>query len=291
MHLRPLVLAVLAASLAVPASALAYEPQVAGLQVALRAKGAYAGPIDAIRGPLTIGAVKRFQRRAGLGVDGVAGPHTRRALGRLGRPLYGKRMLVRGRRGWDVSVVQFLLLRQGFPVGNFDGVFGPRTAEAVRAFQRWHGLAPDGAVGPSTRRALRIAPQSFVIKARVRQALDYWASAYGVNRKLVRALAWIESGYQPQVVSRTGAWGIMQVMPATWNFVEAFVLRRQIGPTPSGNVRVGVAYLYHLLRRYDGRRRPALAAYNQGPGSLDRRGMLPETRRFVRAVLALARRI
>jgi hypothetical protein len=70
--------------------------QTSGLQVALKARGLYRGPIDAIAGPGTIRAVVRFQRRRDLDVDGIAGPQTRRALGRLGRPLYGRRPLRRG---------------------------------------------------------------------------------------------------------------------------------------------------------------------------------------------------
>ncbi|MGH2997505.1 MAG: peptidoglycan-binding domain-containing protein, partial [Gaiellaceae bacterium] len=85
------------------------NPQIAGLQVALRSHGLYAGPIDGISGPGTSRAVRTFQRRAGLQVDGIAGLRTRTALGRLGTPLLGRRVLARGKVGWDVSVLQFLL--------------------------------------------------------------------------------------------------------------------------------------------------------------------------------------
>src|SRR3954451_5195570 len=63
------------------------RPQVAGLQVALRAWGLYAGPIDAIDGPGTRAAVRASQQRSGLPADGLAGRKTRAALGPLGRPL------------------------------------------------------------------------------------------------------------------------------------------------------------------------------------------------------------
>jgi soluble lytic murein transglycosylase-like protein len=56
--------------------------------------------------------------------------------------------------GWDVSVLQFLLRRAGFPPGGIDGVFGPGTHGAVRRLQHARGLAADGLVGPATRRAL-----------------------------------------------------------------------------------------------------------------------------------------
>src|SRR4029079_8319555 len=83
--------AALLAGLTLAAAAHAGNPQIAGLQVALRAYGLYHGPVDAIAGPKTVLATKAFQRRAGLPVDGRAGPATRRALGPLGTPLLGPR--------------------------------------------------------------------------------------------------------------------------------------------------------------------------------------------------------
>ena len=64
----------------------ALDPDVVGAQVALRSHGLYRGPIDGIRGPLTKRAVRAFQRREGLRVDGIVGPRTRAEMGRLGRP-------------------------------------------------------------------------------------------------------------------------------------------------------------------------------------------------------------
>lgn len=288
---RKLLFAVLAATLVLALADVgsALKPQVAGLQVALRAHGVYGGRVDAVRGPRTVRAVKVFQRRSGLFVDGVAGRKTRRALGRLGRPLYGKRVIRPGAVGWDVSVLQFLLARQGFRVGSFDGGFGPRTAEATRAFQGWVGLGRDGVVGPATRRALRSPPNSLENRARVRRTLVRAARRYHVRPELVRALAWVESGFQPGVVSPVGAWGVMQVMPQTWVFVES--LTGPVPKTPAGNIRVGVRYLRYLLREFRGSERKALAAYNQGPASLRERGIYRETRAFVAAVRALAARL
>src|SRR3954447_15700440 len=77
------------------------RPQVAGLQVALRAWGLYDGPVDGIDGPGTRSAVRAFQQRAGLPVDGIAGGRTRAALGPLGRPLHPRRVLQHGSFGWD----------------------------------------------------------------------------------------------------------------------------------------------------------------------------------------------
>ncbi len=131
------------------------SPRVAALQVALREKRIYAGTVDGVRGRATTAAVRRFQRRAHLAVDGIVGPHTRRALGRLGRPPFGSRMLHAGCTGWDVAALQFELAWHGFPNGSFDGVFGPGLTAAVERFQRFAHLAVDGVVGPLTLRALR----------------------------------------------------------------------------------------------------------------------------------------
>jgi N-acetylmuramoyl-L-alanine amidase len=85
--------------------------------------------------------------------------------------------------------------------------------------------------------------------------------------------------------------GVMQVMPGTRDFVELFVIGRTIERTTDGNVRVGVAYLDHLLNLFGGNRRTAIASYYQGPGSVSRDGLFPETKRFVANVLALRGRV
>jgi peptidoglycan hydrolase-like protein with peptidoglycan-binding domain len=133
---------------------------IAALQVALHARGLYSGTIDGLQGPGTTAAVRRFQRRVGLPVDGVPGPRTRLALGRYGKHLLGSRSLTLGAAGWDVAALQFLLAWHGFPSATFDGGLGVRTDHALRRFQRWAGLAPDGVAGASTLAALRRPPTS-----------------------------------------------------------------------------------------------------------------------------------
>lgn len=285
----------LALFLAGPADAQT-NPQNAGLQVALRAWGVYFGAIDGIAGPQTARAVRTFQARRGLTVDGVPGPATRRALGRLGKPLYGQRTLRQGMVGWDVSVLQFLLTRRGAPTGMVDGRLGPRTARAVRSFQRRAGLAVDGIAGPATRRAL--ARASGVRSARagaparsVRGLLDYWAGRYGMSPRFIRALAWIESGWRRHVVSPAGAFGVMQVTPATWRFVQTVLLGHPVPRTASGNIQVGVVFIRHLYRRFNGNVRLALAAYNQGEWAVRRYGVYREARRFAANVLAMRGRV
>lgn len=146
--------AVVLTALAVAPPAAARDSGVAALQVGLRAHGAYEGAVDGVAGPATEAGVRAFQRRAGLAVDGVVGPATLAALGELGRPALGARALRRGAVGWDVAQLQFELAWRGFPSGRFDGHFGPSVERAVRAFQAWAGLPPDGRPGRSTLGAL-----------------------------------------------------------------------------------------------------------------------------------------
>ena len=347
MRLRVL-LSLAATSLGLAASASAANPQIAGLQVALRAYGFYLGPIDGVSGQGTAHAIRGFQRSSRLPVDGIPGTSTRRALGRLGRPLYGERTLRRGRFGWDVSVLQFLLARHG--MGRvIDGYFGPETAAAVRRFQRRAALTIDGIAGPRTLAALegsrarkRASTVRYVVRpgdsltaiaerhgtslgalarankieparplligtrlrvpaalrpplaappAAVRLLISRTARRHGVDPALARAVAWMESGFQPHVVSRAGALGVMQVTPPTWEFVETVLLREKVARTTAGNIRVGVVFLRHLLREFRGDERLALAAYYQGAKAVRRHGLFGETRTYVEAVRSLKGRV
>jgi len=101
-------------------------------------------------------AVRAFQQRRGLIVDGVLGPHTNIALDGA-RWKLGDRMLshIPGHmlQGDDVAELQERLLSLGFTPDRVDGVFGPNTEQAVRRFQGGVGLAVDGSAGPETLRA------------------------------------------------------------------------------------------------------------------------------------------
>ena len=148
-------LLVFAAVAFAPAAAASGNAGIAALQVALRARGLYAGTIDGVTGPATAAAVKRFQHRTGLAETGIADVRTRRALGRYGRHLLGSRPLTRGSVGWDVAALQFLLAWHGFPSATLDGGLGTHTEKALKGFQRWAGLPVDGVAGATTIAALR----------------------------------------------------------------------------------------------------------------------------------------
>jgi peptidoglycan hydrolase-like protein with peptidoglycan-binding domain len=345
--------ALVALALAAPLSAAASNTQLAGFQVALRAFGIYRGPIDGIAGPATVAAARSFQRRHGLPATGLADARTRKALGPLGQPLLGRRTLRRGRFGWDVSVVQFLLTRAGFYHGALDGYFDAATGQALRRYQQAGGLRADGVVGSRTlatfaldrstpvagrriaapaRYRVRVGDTLTGIAARfgttvgalaranrlrrgdvllagsslavpattapqpssptaIRMQIDRTAARYGVDLHLARALAWMESGYQPHVVSSVGAAGVMQILPVTRAFVETSLLARPVPHTASGNIEIGVVYLRYLLREFDGDTKLALAAWYQGPHSVRTNGVLAVSHTFVRNVLALRERL
>ena len=101
-------------------------------------------------------AIRAFQQRRGLIVDGVLGPHTHIALDGAHWKL-GDRMLshIPGHmvQGDDVAELQERLLSLGFTPDRVDGIFGTNTEQAVRRFQGAVGLAVDGSVGPETLRA------------------------------------------------------------------------------------------------------------------------------------------
>jgi Transglycosylase SLT domain/Putative peptidoglycan binding domain len=279
---------VVAAPLAAASPARSASPNVAALQLALFERGLYKGAFDGIAGPQTRRATRRFQRRHHLQPDAVAGPKTRRALGRWARYQLGRRLLRRGRRGWDVAQLQFLLRRNGIFV-SLDGIFGPITEAAVLGIQRGAEVKADGVVGPQTIGVLRRTHDRLTrlgTQAQVRGQIDRWSGYYGVDRRLACALAWMESGDQPDLTSSTGAWGVFQIMPATWRYVERVLADRRYPRNVEGNVRVGLLFLRHLLQTF-GDTRKALAAWYTGPAFVQKHGVGRRGRWFAEDVLAI----
>src|SRR6185436_8160371 len=107
--------------------------------------------------------------------------------------------------------------------------------------------------------------------------------AHGVRVELVKAVMQVESAFNPYARSAKGALGLMQLMPAT---MQRYGVKNPFDPRE--NVRGGVAYLRHLLDRYENNEQLALAAYNAGPGAVDKYGQsvppYKETRNYVKQI-------
>jgi LysM repeat protein len=121
----------------------------------------------------------------------------------------------------------------------------------------------------------------------VRDAIDRWASYYEVDPQLARALAWMESGFQEDVVSSAGAIGVMQLLPETWRWVDAVLLGETTPRTYDGNVRAGVRYLRWQLDQFEGDVRLALAGYYQGARAVRQRGLFDDTKQYVAVIMGL----
>ena len=121
----------------------------------------------------------------------------------------------------------------------------------------------------------------------VMHAIDRWSASYGVDPKLARALAWMESGFQEDVVSSAGAIGVMQLLPQTWQWVDTILLGEATPRSYDGNVRAGVRYLRWQLDQFDGDVRLALAGYYQGARAVRERGLFDDTKQYVSVILQL----
>lgn len=156
----------------------------------------------------------------------------------------------------------------------------------------WDGGAPQQAFNRSTSNSIASSMNDFAQKVSdsiltTSEELDAYfkeaASTYGVDEKLLRAIARAESNFNPSATSSAGAMGIMQMMPAT---------AAECGVTDPYDARQsilgGAQYIAKMLDKYNGNTSLALAAYNAGPGNVDKYDGIPpfeETQNYVQKVL------
>ncbi len=155
----------------------------------------------------------------------------------------------------------------------FGGLFLAFTASSALA-------AADGT--PLGETAPRPAVQELRPVGDVESEIKDAAKLYGLDPALVRAVAQQESGLRQEARSRRGALGVMQLMPQT---------ARELGYDAEdlrGNIRAGAAYLSMMMETFGGDVKRALAAYNAGPGAVQRHGGVPpfaETRNYVTSIM------
>ena len=245
---------------------------VSSLEFRLRQLGLAPGRVDGRFDRATAAALRAFQRNHGLVADGIAGRRTFRALSSPPR-----RAAVRG----PIHVVQpgesFFSIAQRYHVSPWQ-------------LASDNGLTLDRVIVPAQRLRLPAGATTANMpedRAAVRASLDRWSAQYGVDPRLSRALAWMESGYQQHVVSSVGAVGVMQLLPETWRWVETFLIGHPVPRDAEGNVRAGVRYLRWQLDQFGGEVPLALAGWYQGARAVREIGLYDDTKQFVRIVLAL----
>jgi len=173
------------------------------VQQLLKDYGFYNGLIDGRYGALTQAAVKAFQRKNGLTVDGMVGAKTYAKLtdgtalskndGTTAQfpdttGLSPNGSMVLGSSGLDVMAAQELLQQYGYYNGLLDGKFSYTMQAAVESFQRRNGLDPDGKIGPLTLAKLNADPDTIVKKSDVDPVTETVALTYGMSGDAVRNL-------------------------------------------------------------------------------------------------------
>ncbi|AUX70525.1 transglycosylase [Porphyrobacter sp. HT-58-2] len=161
------------------------------------------------------------------------------------------------------------------PLAGQPAVVDPARAPLTAADLAEIPALPDHAIADPARHAAGIPPRYSAKIAELSQRFD-------LSPSLLEALVWQESRWNESAVSPVGAQGLAQLMPGTARYLG-------VDPRdPYANLEGGARYLREQLDRFDGDLEKALAAYNAGPGRVERAGGIPnirETKQYVAAIM------
>jgi soluble lytic murein transglycosylase-like protein len=163
-------------------------------------------------------------------------------------------------------------------------VAGPLAAAAARDAEVSAGLPVSEAITEAVPEAMVAYPQASAAQVPGRYApkIHELAARYDLSPSLLEALVWQESRWRENAVSPAGARGLAQLMPGTARYLG-------VNPhDPHANLEGGARYLREQLNRFGGDLEKALAAYNAGPGRVERAGGIPnirETQAYVAAII------
>jgi soluble lytic murein transglycosylase-like protein len=258
---------------------------VAVLQFTLVSDGLYHGALDGYLGKETEAAVRSYQRRASIDADGVVGPATVASLvRRAGVPVRLTAPAVTPKPAAPPSTTY--VVQPGDTLTSIAGRYNLSLGTLATA----NRFDPASVLVAGRKLTIPVVALD-ATPAGVRDSLDSWSARVGVSPHLVRALAWMESGYQPRVVSSAGARGVLQLLPVTRQFVEDVLVGHSLPRTVDGDVEAGVLYIHHLLEDFGGDEHLALAAWYQGERAVREHGVYAVTKPFVDDVLALEARM
>jgi soluble lytic murein transglycosylase-like protein len=198
-----------------------------------------------------------------------------------------------------LALLSLLALQAGLAAGSIqagaeiDPSPRPATVAAASSVAAPHPGPGAQASAPAAHATPPASPAAALVPADrlyLQPVLEQAAQEYGLPADVVLAQAWAESSWRVDAVSRVGAAGILQLMPATVEFVSKRLLHLDHeldARDPAANARMGARFMRHLLDRTDGDLRQALIAYNQGLRALRRDGPYPAAVSYADHVIEL----